>query len=118
MDVRRTCLCGTIVELLSQAGTPLTKGLLFQTSDVEGGGKKKKKKKEKKHKKDKKHKKHKKHKKEKSGGAAAGDGQEVQPPEEDGDSRKVRGALLILNHLDCEHSHRCSLAVESGFAGF
>lgn len=104
--------------MLSQAGTPLTKGLLFQTSDVEGGGKKKKKKKEKKHKKDKKHKKHKKHKKEKSGGAAAGDGQEVPPPEEDGDSRKVRGPLLILNHLGGEHSNRGSLAVDSGPAGF
>lgn len=67
----------------------------FQTSDVDGGGKKKKKKKEKKHKKDKKHKKHKKHKKEKSGGAAAGDGQEVQPTEEDGESRKVSRPPLI-----------------------
>lgn len=90
------CQQKLLVEVLSQAGRnkTLTKGLLFQTSDVEGGGKKKKKKKEKKHKKDKKHKKHKKHKKEKSGGAAAGDGPEVQPPEEDGDSRKVRGPLF------------------------
>lgn len=70
--------------------------MYFQTSDVDGSGKKKKKKKEKKHKKDKKHKKHKKHKKEKSGGATAGDGQEVQPMEEDGDSRKVSHLSLIL----------------------
>lgn len=69
----------------------------FQTSDVDGSGKKKKKKKEKKHKKDKKHKKHKKHKKEKSGSAVAG-GQEVQPIEEDGDSRKVSHLYLNLSY--------------------